>query len=124
MPSAERITQTVHRYLELVGEGRADDVVALYADDATVEDPVGSDVHIGQHAIRGFYGNIENVKSKGEIVTLRALGHEAAFFWRLAVDLGEGGKMSIEIISTMSFDDEGKIAAMKAYWGPENITQL
>ena len=124
MPSAEHITQTVHRYLELVGEGRADDVVALYADDATVEDPVGSDVHIGRNAIRGFYGNIENIKSRGEIVTLRALGHEAAYFWRLVVDLGEGGKMSIEIISTMSFDDEGKISAMKAYWGPENITQL
>ena len=124
MPSAEHITQTVHRYLELVGEGRADDVVALYADDATVEDPVGSDVHIGRNAIRGFYGNIESVKSRGEIVTLRALGHEAAYFWRLVVDLGEGGKMSIEIISTMSFDDEGKISAMKAYWGPENITQL
>ncbi|MCB0951049.1 MAG: steroid delta-isomerase, partial [Mycobacterium sp.] len=92
--------------------------------DATVEDPVGSDVHIGSHAIRGFYTSIESVKSSGEIITLRALGHEVAFFWRLVVDLGEGGKMSIEIISTMAFDDEGKISAMKAYWGPENVTQL
>lgn len=124
MPSAEHITVTVRRYLELVGEGRADDVVALYAGDATVEDPVGGDVHIGRHAIRGFYANIENIKSRGEIVTLRALGHEAAFFWRLVVDLGDAGRMSIDIISTMSFDSEGKIAAMKAYWGPENITRL
>jgi steroid Delta-isomerase len=124
MPSVEHMTQTVNRYLELVGEGRADDVVALYAADATVEDPVGSEVHIGQHAIRGFYASIEAIKSSGEIVTLRALGHEAAFFWRLDVDLGEGGKMSIDIISVMSFDGEGKISAMKAYWGPENITAL
>jgi steroid Delta-isomerase len=124
MPSAEHMTQTVNRYLELVGEGRADDVTALYAADATVEDPVGSEVHIGRQAIRGFYASIETLKSSGEIVTLRALGHEAAFFWRLLVDLGEGGKMSIEIISTMSFDGEGKISAMKAYWGPENITRL
>ena len=28
--------------------------------------------------------------------------------------------MRIEIISVMTFDDEGKIASMKAYWGPEN----
>lgn len=118
------MTQTVNRYLELIGDSRADDVVALYADDATVEDPVGSEVHIGRHAIRGFYANIEALKSRGEILTLRALGHEAAFFWRLVLDLGEGGKTSIEIISVMSFDQEGKISAMKAYWGPENITQL
>ena len=24
----------------------------------------------------------------------------------------------------MTFDDEGKIASMKAYWGQDNITQL
>jgi steroid delta-isomerase len=30
--------------------------------------------------------------------------------------------MKISIISVMTFDDEAKIASMKAYWGPENIT--
>ena len=30
--------------------------------------------------------------------------------------------MRIEIISVMTFDDDGKIASMKAYWGPDNIT--
>ncbi len=33
----------------------ADDIAALYAEDATVEDPVGGEVHIGRQAIRGFY---------------------------------------------------------------------
>jgi steroid delta-isomerase len=33
------------------------------------------------------------------------------------------GGMTIEIISVMTFDDEGTIASMKAYWGPDNITQ-
>ncbi len=32
--------------------------------------------------------------------------------------------MRIEIISVMTFDAEGKIASMKAYWGPENMKQL
>ena len=27
--------------------------------------------------------------------------------------------MRIEIISVMTFDDEAKIASMKAYWGPD-----
>jgi steroid delta-isomerase len=29
--------------------------------------------------------------------------------------------VKIEIISTMTFNGDGKIASMKAYWGPENI---
>ena len=118
MPSAEHITKAVNRYLETVSQGRPDDIAALYAEDATVEDPVGSDVHIGRQAIRGFYTTVEGVESTTEIVTLRALGNEAAFFWRLMI-----GGMTIEIISVMTFDDDGKIASMKAYWGPDNIKQ-
>jgi steroid Delta-isomerase len=118
MTSVEDITKTVHRYLETLSQGRPDDIAALYAEDATVEDPVGGEVHIGRQAIRGFYTTIENVESKTEVVTLRALGNEAAFLWRLTI-----GGMTIEIISVMTFDEDGKIASMKAYWGPDNITQ-
>lgn len=120
MSSAEDNTKTVHRYLECVGKGDADAVAALYADDATVEDPAGGEVHIGRQAIRGFYGNLEGVSSEAEIFTLRALGNEVAYFWSLTV----AGAMRIEIISVMTFAEDGKIASMKAYWGPENITQL
>ncbi len=123
MPSAEDITKTVNRYLELVAAGRADDVVDLYADDATVEDPVGGEVHIGHQAIRGFYGAIENVNAQTEVFTIRALGNEAAFHWTLTLDFGGSG-MRIDIISVMTFNDDGKIASMKAYWSPDNVAQL
>ena len=127
MPSAEANTEanakTVNRYLELLAKGQADAIADLYATDATVEDPVGGEVHIGRQAIHGFYSNVPGTNNETEVVTLRALGNEVAFFWRLIVDLGEGGKMTIEIISVMTFDDEGKIASMKAYWGPDNIKQ-
>ncbi len=122
-PAAEQIVQTVNRYLELVGNGQADDIAELYSDDATVEDPVGGEVHIGRAAIRGFYSSVENVKAQTEVLTLRALGSEAAFHWTLSIDFGDNG-MRIDIISVMTFDDQGKIASMKAYWGPENVTQL
>jgi steroid delta-isomerase len=124
MSSPEQNAETVNRYLECAGRGAVDEIVDLYASDATVEDPVGGEVHIGREAIRGFYaGMVAGGQFEPEVVTLRALGHEAAFFWRLTVKMGDGG-IRIEIISVMTFDDEGKIASMKAYWTPENITQL
>lgn len=124
MPSADLIKQTVNRYLELVSEGNPDAIAQLYTDDATVEDPVGGEVHIGRQAILGFYSGVIGTKAETEIITLRALGHEAAYLWTLTLDLGEGAKMRIEILSVMAFDSDGNITAMKAYWGPENITQL
>ena len=123
MPSPEDNAITVKRYLELVSKAQPDEVAALYADDATLEDPVGSDVHIGRPAIRGFYSSIENIKAETEVVTLRALGNEVAFLWTMTVHMGDVN-MRMEIISVMTFDDEGKISSMKAYWGPENVTQL
>ena len=123
MPSAEDNANTVHRYLELVAKGQPDDIAALYADDATVEDPVGGEVHIGRQAVRGFYGTLENVKAQTEMLTLRALGNEAAFHWTLSIDFGGNG-MRIDIISVMTFDDEGKIASMKAYWTQDNVTNF
>jgi steroid Delta-isomerase len=51
MPSKDAVAQTVNRYLELVAKGSADDVLTLYATDATIEDPIGSDLRRGHDAI-------------------------------------------------------------------------
>ncbi|OBI47565.1 steroid delta-isomerase [Mycobacterium kyorinense] len=123
MPSAETIADTVNRYISLVAKGSADDIVELYADDATVEDPVGGEVHIGRQAIRGFYAALESGERDCELVTLRVAGNEAAFQFKLTVAYGDS-RMVIEPIDVMVFDDDGKVAAMKAYWSPENVTQL
>jgi steroid Delta-isomerase len=120
---AEAIKDTVNRYLELVAGGGADDIVELYADDATVEDPVGGEVHIGRQAIHGFYSAVSNVERQCELVTLRVCGNEAAFHFRLTVAAGDH-RMVIEPIDVMAFDERGKIAAMKAYWSPADVTQL
>ncbi len=123
MPSAEHITDTIKRYIDLVANGGADDLVELYAEDATVEDPVGGEVHIGRQAIHGFYSAVDNVERECELVTLRVCGNEAAFQFRLTVSAGEH-RMVIEPIDVMVFDDEGKVASMKAYWSAADVTQL
>jgi steroid Delta-isomerase len=127
MPTAadktQAIRETVNRYIELVAKGSADDLVELYADDATVEDPVGGEVHIGRQAIHGFYSAVGDVQRECELVSLRVAGNEAAFQFRLTVTAGEH-RMVIEPIDVMVFDDRGKVAAMKAYWSAADVTQL
>jgi steroid delta-isomerase len=119
----EAIIETVNRYVELVAKGRADDLVELYADDATVQDPVGGEIHIGRAAIRKFYTTIENLERESGLVTMRVAGHEAAFQFWLTLRTGDGG-MRIEPIDVMSFDQDGKVTSMKAYWSSANVTKL
>lgn len=121
---AEANARTVNDYLTMISEGRKDEIVGLYADDATVEDPVGGEVHIGPEAINAFYVGLPFASCDVEILTLRALGREVAFYWRLTVGFGEARKAAVEIISTMSFNDDGRIASMKAYWGPDDFAPV
>ena len=117
MPSQEAITETVNRYLELLATGRADDVLTLYTADATIEDPVGSDVRRGHDAIHAFYAAFQDVKKETELAELRVVGSEAAFLWSLTLDAG-GSRTRMTPISHMTFDDDAKITSMRAFWSP------
>lgn len=121
MSEALDLKALVNRYLDTVGAGKAADVAALFAEDATVEDPVGGgEVHIGRQAIEGFYKAVEAAEVKAELLTFRSGGTEAAFLFALTI----GGAMRIEVIEVMTFNGDGLVTSMKAYWGPENVTQL
>jgi steroid delta-isomerase len=121
MSEALDVEALVTRYLNTVAAGNAANVAALYAEDATLEDPVGcGEVHIGRQAIAGFYKAVEGAEVKAELLTFRSGGQEAAFVFALTV----AGAMRIEVIEVMTFDGSGQVTSMKAYWGPENVTQL
>jgi steroid Delta-isomerase len=118
---AAALETLVKRYLDRVATGTAADVAALYAEDATVEDPVGGgETHIGRQAIAGFYKNMEGADLKTELLTFRSGGHEAAFVFAITV----AGSMRIEPIEVMSFNGDGQIASMKAYWSQDDVTQV
>ena len=120
MPSQEAITQTVNRYLELVAKGTADDVLTLYAADATIEDPIGSDLRRGHDAIHAFYAGFQDVKKETELAQLRVAGGEAAFLWHLTLDAGDS-RNRISPISVMVFDEDARITSMRAFWSPADV---
>ncbi len=114
------IAQAVGSYVELAAHGSADELAALYADDATVEDPVGGEVHRGMEAIRGFCHAVKDGRSfEVGLLSLNVAGGEAAFHFQVTTD---GRRM--DVIEVMTFDDDAKITSMRAYWGPSNIVAL
>ncbi len=115
MQVADKIA-AVHKYVEAFDKGDIEIIRELYADNAVVEDPVGSDPHEGIEAVLGFYESALGMGVKLELSGApRCAGDAVAFPFRVIV-----GEMKIEAIDIFEFDDVGKVVSMKAYWGPEN----
>jgi steroid Delta-isomerase len=123
MARPDDYAKTVNRYLELLANGSADDVTALYAEDATIEDPIGSELRRGRAAIHEFYAAFESAQKQTELVSLRVGGNEAAFLWSLTIKAGDSGTR-IEPISVMTFDGDAKITSMRAFWSPADAEPL
>jgi steroid Delta-isomerase len=120
---SETITATVQRYLELIGKGSADDIVALFADDAAVEDPVGSEPYVGLQAIRSFFSTLESLERETELMSLRVCRREAAFQFAITFDAGDA-RMRLEPIDTVVFDSDGKITSLRSYFSPSDVTPV
>nr|WP_238388226.1 nuclear transport factor 2 family protein [Sinimarinibacterium sp. NLF-5-8] len=106
------------------GFNRADPqaIADLYADDATVEDPVGSEVKRGKAAIAAFYKMAVDTGAKLELAApVRAShGNAAAMAFNVHLNMPEG-KARIQVIDVMTFTPDGKFASMQAYWGKTDM---
>ncbi len=103
------------RYPELVTKGDVDAIVDLYAEDATIEDPIGSELRAGRDAIREFYQAAAGTITMKRTGPVRVAGDEAAT--PLVVLIGpEGQQQALDVISVMTFDHASKIKTMRAYW--------
>jgi steroid delta-isomerase len=114
--SNQRIREVIGAYVDRVANGTTDEVLALYADDATVEDPVGTEVRSTRESIREFYSALEGLEQEGTLLTARIAGGEAAFQFELATKAGEQ-TYTLSPIDVMTFDDDGLITSMRAFWG-------
>jgi steroid delta-isomerase len=120
MPTADQIRSTVESYVKMMTAGDADGITALYADDATVEDPIGALPVRGRDLIRKWYGASAGKVRLALEGPIRVAGGEAAFAMVGTVGTPES-PMYIDIIDVMKFDDAGKIVSMRAFWSADAI---
>jgi steroid delta-isomerase len=126
VPSKEDIISTVEAYAAAQTSGDVDAVVALFAPDAVVADPVHEPAHVGREAIHTFFsGTRDMVDSMVLEVTgpIRAVDRYAAVPLRAVSDIG-GSRVAVDIVDVFTFEDNGLIGDMKAYWDPAGITPV
>jgi steroid delta-isomerase len=119
---ADGIRATVDEYLRAGREGDKDAWLGLFAEDATLEDPVGTELHAGKAALEAFYdktmGSTEGLDN--ELHELRVAGNTAAFLFTLRIDW-RGRRYEVSPIDVLEFDEAGKIIRMRAHWATSDM---
>jgi|SRR5579862_1886158 len=117
MQAADKIA-VVEKYLQAFATTDMNLIRDIYAEDATVEDPVGSEVRHGITAVVEFYQQAFSARAKLELTgPPRCAGNAVAFAFCVNVS-----GMKVDAIDVFEFNSVGKVVSMKAYWGPENVT--
>lgn len=121
MPSTEQMIAAVHAYVDGFARGDAAAIGALFADDATLEDPVGTSIKRGKAEILEFYTGSMATGAKLELLgDPRCAADYVAFPFAVKLDWG-GQRSTIEVIDTFRCDVNGKIIEMRAFWGLANM---
>lgn len=129
MPTAVEMRETLSLYMQYVAEQNVDAVLALFADEISVEDPVGGDAGTyieGRAAVEAFFR--KGFTRSKPIPTLTGpirttLGNEAAMPFILRLELA-GRPHEIDVIDVVAFDADGKITRLRAFWNPDEIRAL
>ena len=124
MPAdAETIRAVVDRYTAAFSAGDRDAYVGLFAADGWIEDPVGQPRMEGHEAIGQFFDANRGMAEEIELRRtgpVRVAAGECAFPMQARPVLG-GTTFRVDIIDVMTFDDDGRITTMRAFWDPAEM---
>lgn len=129
MVSQQQMKQAMQEYIDAFNRVDPDAIVNLYAEDATVEDPVGSVPKQGRKAIAEFYAYAMKSGAKLKLAApIRGShGNSAAMAFDVELNMPQGDKTAravIRVIDVMTFDAAGKFSSMRAYWGSSDMEVL
>src|SRR6476620_2827985 len=126
-PSPEVVRDVFARYAQALGEGDTAALVALFAPDGTLEDPIGTEPHRGHEAIARFFQ--EGFDATGGRILFRPEGpvringpHAACAF--VATCDRADPPFEVDTMDIARFDAAGLIASMLAILGPTNFRMI
>ena len=120
MPSPAEIRAIVTAYVEMMCDSRVDDIMDLFDQEATAEDPVGGELVQGIEALRNFYGAAAPMLQVELTGPICVSGNQCAF--PLVAQLTTADAVSyLDATDVFIFNEAGKITSMRAFWNPEEL---
>jgi steroid delta-isomerase len=107
--------------------------LALFAEDAVVQDPIGPSVfdpegkgHRGPEAIAAFYDNViaANESIKFSIRQSFLCGDEVANVGVIRITFAGGSAVEVDGVYTYRCSPNGKIAGLRAYWEADAVRSV
>jgi steroid delta-isomerase len=120
---AATIRSTVEAYCAAFTARDRDAYTGLFTEDAWIEDPVGTPRREGRAAIGGFFDESSGMADAIELRQtgpVRVAAGECAFPMQARPEIG-GTTYCVDIIDVMTFDDDGRITTMRAFWDPAEM---
>lgn len=114
----------LQEYVDAFNANDLERLMALFSDEASVEDPFGSPAKNGHQEVKAFYGESMSGANLELLAAPRGSYSNAAAITFAVHTEKEGQPIRIDVTDVMTFDSNGKIATMQAYWGPDDIQQL
>ncbi|GAA0963718.1 nuclear transport factor 2 family protein [Actinocorallia libanotica] len=119
MPTQAQMKAALQSYVDGFANGDPEAVIALFAEDAVVEDPVGTPEKRGAE-VAEFYRNAVGSGAKISLDTPIRGSHGSSAAMAFTVEMPG---MQISVIDVFTFNEAGKVTSMRAYWGSEDFTQ-
>ena len=126
MATTDEIRTTIQTYVERFSANDREGWLALFSADATLEDPVGTDVRNGVAEIGEFWDFVHSLADSAALELaepVKAVGHEAAFAIKVITEMG-GARFGVDVIDVMTFDEDAKITSMRAFWEMSEMAPL
>jgi steroid delta-isomerase len=124
MPDADQMSAVIDAYAACFSAADKDGWLALWADDATMEDPIGTPLKKGRGEIGEFWDQSQGMADSIKIIPgdLRVIaGDEVAWSGEIRPTMG-GTEFVMQVIELWRFTDgpDGAplIAEMRAFWDP------
>jgi steroid delta-isomerase len=115
---SDSIKTTIETYISTYSATDRDGWLECFAEDAWIEDPIGTPRREGLEAIGEFWDEAHAIPDHihlrlGDIRVI--IGQEAAFTLQARPNLG-GDTYAFDIIDHLTFDADGKILSIRAFY--------
>lgn len=121
-PSQAAMKAALQAYVDRTNAGDAPGLVALFAPDAVIEDPVGTPSRRGGEIAAWFADSV----AFGARITLVAPirgshANEAAMAFDVEFTPPGSPRLRIRSVDVCKFDEAGLITSLRAFWGPDDM---
>lgn len=123
MAPKSTIDATIDAYLTAFRASDRAAYIGCFAEDAWLEDPVGTPRREGHEGIGGFWDDSHALADAIELRPLGlrvVIGDEAMFTFQVRPNIG-GETYMLDVIDHMTFDEDGKIATLRAFFDPATM---